>query len=152
MPERPPIAVDPVLITGLVEQLVSIPSVNPSLIPGAPGEGDVARCLAAVCERLGMAVTLEEVAPRRPNVIAVIPGTEPARGRSLMLNGHTDTVGAAGMDAPFVPSQREGRLFGRGSVDMKASLAAMVGAAAAQREAGVAPLGDRKSTRLNSSH
>ncbi len=142
MPEHLPLAVDPVLITGLTEQLVSISSVNPSLIPGAPGEGDVARCLAAVCERLGMAVTLEEVAPGRPNVTAVIPGTEPARGRSLMLNGHMDTVGTAGMDAPFTPVLREGRLFGRGSVDMKGSLAAMVGAAAALREAGVAPLGD----------
>lgn len=142
MSRRPPLAVDPALITSLVEELVSIPSVNPSLIPGAPGEGEVARRLAALCERLGMAVTLEEVAPGRPNVIAVIPGIDPTRGRSLMLNGHTDTVGTAGMDAPFTPSRREGRLFGRGSVDMKGSLAAMVGAAAALREAGAAPLGD----------
>jgi acetylornithine deacetylase len=142
MSRRRPIAVDRVLITRLVEELVRIPSVNPSLIPGAPGEGEVARCLATACERLGMVVTLEEVAPGRPNVVALIPGTEPARGRSLLLNGHTDTVGTAGMDAPFTPVLRDGRLFGRGSVDMKASLAAMVGAAAALRDAGVAPLGD----------
>jgi acetylornithine deacetylase/succinyl-diaminopimelate desuccinylase family protein len=139
---RPPLAVDPLLITGLAEELISIPSVNPSLVPGAPGEGEVARCLAAACRRLGMAVTLEEVAPGRPNVVAVIRGADPARGRSLLLNGHTDTVGAAGMTAPFTPSRRGDRLFGRGSVDMKASLAAMIGAAAALRDAGCAPRGD----------
>ncbi len=142
MSRLPPIAVDPLLITGLAEELIGIPSVNPSLVPGGRGEGEVARRLADACRQLGMAVTLEEVAPGRPNAVAVIRGTDPARGRSLLLNGHTDTVGAARMEAPFIPSRRGDRLFGRGSVDMKASLAAMVGAAAALRQAGLAPRGD----------
>ncbi len=142
MTPRPLLAVDPRLVTEVLEALVSIPSVNPALVPGGCGEGEVARYLAAACGRLGMTVTLEEVAPRRPNVIAVVPGTDPARGRSLMLNGHTDTVGTAGMEAPFAPAQRQNRLFGRGSVDMKGGLAAMVAAAAALRDADLEPLGD----------
>lgn len=142
MSGRPLLPVDPRLVTTLVEDLVAIPSVNPALIPGAPGEAEVARFLAAACGRLGMEVTVEDVAPGRPNVIAVIPGSDAARGRSLMLNGHMDTVGAAGMDAPFSPSRHDNRLYGRGSVDMKGGLAAMIGAAAALHDAGVAPCGD----------
>lgn len=136
------VPVDPALITDLLEALVRIPSVNPDLVPGAPGEGEVARYLAAACARLGMRVSVEDAAPGRPNVIAVLPGADPARGRSLMLNGHMDTVGTAGMEAPFAPERREGRLYGRGASDMKGSLAAMVGAVAAVLASGRVLLGD----------
>ena len=136
------VPVDPGAITGLLETLVAIPSVNPTLVPGGAGEGEVARLLARECTRLGMAVVTEEVAPGRPNVVAVLPGAGPARGRSLMLNGHTDTVGAAGMAAPFTPVRRGERLYGRGASDMKAGLAAMVGAVPAVLDAGVRPRGD----------
>jgi len=140
--ENPQIQVNAAAITGLLEKLVSIPSVNPTLVPGGAGEGEVARCLARECERLGMTVAADEAAPGRPNVVAVLPGVDPARGRSLLLNGHTDTVGAAGMAAPFTPVRRGARLYGRGTSDMKAGLAAMVGAVAAVLDAGVRPRGD----------
>lgn len=136
------IPVNAAAITGLLEELISIPSVNPTLVPGGAGEGGVARCLARECERLGLAVTADDAAPGRPNIVAVLPGIEPARGRSLLLNGHTDTVGAAGMAAPFTPVRRGDRLYGRGASDMKAGLAAMVGAIAAVLDAGVRPRGD----------
>ncbi len=142
MADRTPIPVDAAAITGLLRTLVRIPSVNPSLVPGGAGEAEVARCLARECERLGMAVSVDEVAPGRPNVVAVLPGADPARGRSLLLNGHTDTVGAAGMADPFTPVLREDRLYGRGTSDMKAGLAAMVGAVAAILAAGNRPRGD----------
>jgi len=142
MAERGLIRVDAAAIAGLLETLVAIPSVNPTLVSGGAGEVEVARCLARERARLGMAVATEDVAPGRPNVVAVLPGVDPTRGRSLMLNGHTDTVGAAGMAAPFTPVRRGERLYGRGASDMKAGLAAMVGAVPAVLDAGVRPRGD----------
>jgi acetylornithine deacetylase len=142
MTDRSPIPVDEGAVTTLLRTLVGIPSVNPSLVPGGAGEAEIARCLAAECERIGMTVSVQDVAPGRPNVIAVLRGADPARGRSLLLNGHTDTVGAAGMAAPFTPVLRGDRLYGRGASDMKAGLAAMVGAVAAVRAAGGRPRGD----------
>jgi len=135
-------AVDPEFITDLLASLVRIPSVNPTLVPGGAGEGAIARHLAEVCRGLGLTVTVEEVAPGRPNVVAILRGVDPAHGRRLLLNGHTDTVGVAGMRAPFVPEIRGARMYGRGAVDMKASLAAMVAAVSALRADGRAPAGD----------
>ena len=142
MADPSPVQVRPDAVIGLLERLVAIPSVNPVLVPGAAGEAEVARALADACRAAGLEAALEDAAPGRPNVVAVLRGRDPARGRSLMLNGHTDTVGAAGMAEPFTPVRRGDRLHGRGAFDMKASLAAMVAAAAAVREARPAPRGD----------
>jgi acetylornithine deacetylase len=108
----------------LVSDLVAIDSVNPELVPGAAGEAEIARFVAGWLEEAGLEVELEEVAPGRPNVVAIARGS--GGGRSLMLNAHMDTVGVAGMGAPFEPRVEDGRLFGRGSYDMKASLAAIM--------------------------
>ena len=142
MADPSPVQVRPDAVIGLLERLVAIPSVNPVLVPGAAGEAEVARALADACRAAGLEAALEDAAPGRPNVVAVLRGRDPARGRSLMLNGHTDTVGTAGMAEPFTPVRRGDRLHGRGAFDMKASLAAMVAAAAAVREARPAPRGD----------
>ena len=111
----------------LLRELVAIDSVNPSLVPGAAGEGAIAQAIAAHLRRIGLDVEIEEVAPGRPNVIGVLEGRAP--GRSLMLCGHVDTVGVEGMNGPFDPVEREGRLYGRGSQDMKGGVAAMIDAA-----------------------
>jgi acetylornithine deacetylase len=120
----------------LLRDLVAINSVNPTLVPGAPGEQEIAAAVAAEMRRLGLEVSLETVAPSRPNVVGVLEGR--AKGRTLMFCGHTDTVGVTGMRDPFVPMQRDGRLFGRGAQDMKGGVAAMIAAAGTIAQKGLA--------------
>jgi len=110
----------------LLRDLVAINSINPSLVAGAPGEGQAAECVATYLREAGLDVTVTEVAPGRPNVVGVLDGAQP--GPSLMLCGHLDTVGVDGMEDPFTPVERDGRLYGRGTQDMKGGLAACVGA------------------------
>jgi acetylornithine deacetylase len=116
-----------------LRDLVSVDSVNPSLVPGAKGEGAAAELTASHMRTLGLDVHVQDVVPGRPNVIGVLEGSSP--GRSLMFCGHIDTVGVEGMSAPFDPREVDGRLYGRGSQDMKGGIAAMIDAArvAAQR-------------------
>jgi acetylornithine deacetylase len=111
----------------LLKDLVAIDSVNPTLVPGAAGEAAVAAAIAEELRGLGLDVSMETVAPGRPNVVGVLEGRAP--GRTLMFCGHTDTVGVAGMERPFTPTIRDGRLYGRGSQDMKGGVAAMIAAA-----------------------
>jgi acetylornithine deacetylase len=126
--------VDPAI--SLLRDLVAINSVNPTLVPGAPGEQEVAAAVAAAMRGFGLEVSVEAVAPGRPNVVGVLEGR--AKGRTLMFCGHTDTVGVAGMRDPFVPTERDGRLYGRGAQDMKGGVAAMIAAAGAIAEKGLA--------------
>ncbi len=118
----------------LLSDLVAIDSVNPDLVPGGAGEGEIAKFIAAWLERAGLEVTLDEAAPGRPNVVGLARGR--GGGRALMLNAHVDTVGVAGMDRPHEPRVEGTRLYGRGAYDMKGGLAAIMaaGAAARQRE------------------
>jgi acetylornithine deacetylase len=109
-----------------LRELISIDSVNPSLSPGGAGEQQVAEAIARELRRTGADVELQPVEQGRPNVIAVLEGR--AAGPTLVLCGHLDTVGVAGMRAPFDPVVRENRIYGRGAQDMKGGLAAIVGA------------------------
>jgi acetylornithine deacetylase len=111
----------------LTRELVRIDSRNPSLVPGGPGEAAVARVLCEILTSWDMRVEVVEVAPGRPNVIARAgaPGK-----RSLMFNGHLDVVGVEGMvHAPWGAAEKNGRIYGRGSADMKSGVAAMCAAA-----------------------
>ncbi len=108
----------------LTADLVRIDSVNPDLVPGGAGEGEIAGFVASWLEGAGLEVETEEVAPGRFNVVGIARGS--GGGRSLLLNAHMDTVGTAGMDAPLEPRLENGRLYGRGAYDMKASLAAIM--------------------------
>lgn len=112
----------------LTRALVACDSRNPAFAPDAPGEGAAAQLLADTLTAWGFTVDLIEAAPGRPNVVARIGGGH--GGRSLILNGHLDTVGVAGMTHdPYAADLRDGRLYGRGSCDMKAGVAAMCAAA-----------------------
>src|SRR6478672_11839030 len=118
-------------LTALIADLVAIDSVNPDLVPGGAGEGEIAAFVARWLERAGLEVRVEEAAPGRPNVIGVARGR--GGGPALLLNGHTDTVGVGGMPDAHVPRVDGDRLHGRGAYDMKAGLAAAMLAAAASR-------------------
>src|SRR5947208_12790096 len=118
----------------LLRDLVAVNSLNPTLVPGAPGERDIAQLVAHELRRSGLDVSIEEVAEGRPNVVGVLEGRN--KVRKLMFCGHTDTVGVAGMNDPFTPSERDGRLFGRGAQDMKGGVAAMIDAARILAERG----------------
>lgn len=107
-------------------RLVAIESVNPTLVAGGAGEGEIAAWVAEAAAGLGLEVHLLDHGAGRASVVARLPGS--GGGRSLMLNAHFDTVGVEGMENPFSGEIRDGRLFGRGSYDMKGSLAACLGA------------------------
>jgi acetylornithine deacetylase len=123
---RLPLENDPVTI---LQQLVRIDSVNPDLVPGAAGEAELAAwCRDWLLER-GFDVTVLEQTPGRPSVVGVKRGT--GNGRSLMLNAHLDTVGVATYEGdPFSGDLRDGRVHGRGAIDTKGGLAAILVAAA----------------------
>ena len=132
--------VDEEFLTRTAVDLVQIDSRNPSLAPDAPGEAVIGDYVAEALTGLGLEVTTHQLAPGRVNVVGVLRGT--GGGRSLLLNGHLDTVGVEGMVEPFSGSIRDGKLYGRGSQDMKGSLAAMVAAVKALVDAGTPLAGD----------
>jgi acetylornithine deacetylase len=111
----------------LAAALVAIDSVNPALVPGGAGEREIASFVAGWSSEHGLEV--EILGDERPSVVATKRGS--GGGRSLLLNGHLDTVGVTGMEAPFEPRVEDGRLYGRGAYDMKGALAAILLAAAA---------------------
>lgn len=117
-------APDPVALT---QALVRTPSVNPELEKGGAGEARVAALAAAWLADWGYEVAVDEPAPGRCNVLAK---RGPETGPSLLLSGHLDTVGVAGMAAPFSGELSGGKIHGRGAADMKAGVGCILAAAA----------------------
>jgi acetylornithine deacetylase/succinyl-diaminopimelate desuccinylase-like protein len=122
----------------LLKQLIAIPSGNPHVSDA--DEKEIARFLRDELKNAGFQVKLQPITstytiagPRghkaftRPNVIARIG--EKNRGPKLILNGHLDTVSGVNMKKPFQPRIQGGKLYGRGSSDMKGGVAAIVAAA-----------------------
>lgn len=120
----------------LLKELVAIDSVNPSLVSGARGEQRAAKHVHKFLRTHGIAAKLEEAERNRPNVVSTIPGGVKSRSGTanarpaLMIAAHIDTVGAGGMAEPFTPRVRDGKLYGRGALDIKSGVAAMCAAAA----------------------
>ena len=123
---------------GVLQQLVGIESVNPDLVAGAAGERMIAAWCADWLSLRGFEVHRLEDRLGRPTIVGIRRGT--GGGRSLMLNGHLDTVGVGGYagDA-FSGELRDGRVHGRGAFDMKGGVAAILVAAA--RATGATGLG-----------
>ncbi len=125
----------PVLQT--LADLVRINSVNSSY-EGGPGEKEAAAYVRSFFEQRGIEVWEQEVFPGRNNVIARIPGRDSSR--RIVFEAHMDTVSIKGMTIdPFDPVIRDGKLHGRGSVDDKAGLAAMMHAVADIHASGEPP-------------
>ena len=134
------LAIDREELERILADLVRIDSVNPSLASDGAGEAEIADYVAGAFENAGLRVERHEPEPGRISVVGILPGR--GGGKSLMLNGHYDTVGVEGMAAPFDPVIRDGRLYGRGSYDMKGGVAAAMAAAFALARSGERLAGD----------
>ncbi|QDU94814.1 M20 family metallopeptidase [Lignipirellula cremea] len=117
-----------------LSSLVSIPSVNP-MGRGAEGphyyEAGMTTRLVQLFEQMGVPCQTQEVHPNRSNVYALLEGETPLdQGGVLMLwEAHQDTVPVEGMTIePWTPTIRDGRLYGRGSCDIKGGMASMLAA------------------------
>src|SRR5262249_53378085 len=108
------------------------------LVPGGAGEAEIARYTAATLKKLGLEV--RTIGSERPSVLGILKGS--GGGKSLMFNAHYDTVGIEGMNEPFSAAVRDGKMFGRGSYDMKGSLAAQIAAVKALIDSGAKLRGD----------
>ncbi len=123
-PPPPPPGANPVALT---QELVRTPSVNPALEEGGAGERRVAELAAGWLRGWGYRPVVSEVARGRFNVVA---RRGPGDGPRLLLNGHLDTVGVSGIADPYSGTVRDGRLYGRGSADMKSGVACVLAVAA----------------------
>jgi len=134
-------SIDREMLLKLLQQMIRIDSTNPGLSADGNGEREIAAFIGDHLSRMGLEVVFQDLGKNRSNVIGVLRGS--GGGRSLMLNGHTDTVGIGAMKiAPFDPVFRDDRVYGRGSVDMKGGLAAMIAAVDAVQRARVPLRGD----------
>ena len=119
-------------VAAVLADLVKIESINPELAASGSGEDKIANYVADFLQSVGLKTRVQTVASGRSNALGFLHGS--GGGKSLMLNGHLDTVGVAGMDAPFSARIEGGRLYGRGAQDMKGGVAAALLAAAALAE------------------
>lgn len=116
-------------VVSLVADLVKIPSI-------CGEEKRVANFVADWLEKNHLPVQTVEVKPNRPDVITRLKGEKP--GPHILLNGHMDTVevGNGWTRDPFGAQIEDGKMYGRGAIDMKSGLASILWAAAACRQEG----------------
>ena len=120
----------------LARGLIRFENVNP------PGDDrGIADYLAGYLERIGVEARVDVVGDNRRNVVGMWKGE--TDHPTLLLNGHLDVVapGQGWTVEPFAGVIKDGQLFGRGAVDMKAGIAAMVGAMQMAQRKGFRPRG-----------
>ena len=133
-------------IIRLTQEMVAFKSINPRFMdePESSEEEQAQDYLEARLNALGLPVTRWEKEPRRPNLAAALPGS--GGGRSLAFNGHIDVVPIGDLDGwdydPWGGDIVDGKLYGRGSVDMKAGIAAFIAATEAIIASDIALQGD----------
>jgi acetylornithine deacetylase len=125
--------IDEAGLVALLADLVRRPSVSGE-------EKPTVEHLANFLDDHGLAVEMSEAAPGRPNLVCRWGADE---GSTLLLTGHSDTVpiGNGWSRDPFGAAVEDGRLYGRGSCDMKAGLAGMAVALVAIKRAVARPKG-----------
>ncbi len=116
--------------TELLRELVRRPSVNPmgrtNIPPEIAGEHRVTAFLEERLKSLGVEYRRQPVAPNRDNLIADFRSNSPI---TYLWEAHQDTVPIDGMTVePFAAEIRDGRMYGRGSCDVKAGVACMLAA------------------------
>jgi len=108
--------------------LTEINSVNSTLVPGAPGESEIADFIGKWFSDRDFDVTRLEGTPGRPSIVACSKGA--TTSKKIMLNGHIDTVTIASYDGDGCKAVRkDGNVYGRGTFDMKGGLAGQMIAA-----------------------
>ncbi len=121
-----------------LQRLVQIPSVSPDQAgprAGVPGEGRLAEEVARWFQNLGGEVQREEVVPDRPNIYGLWPNHH--SDRWLAVDIHMDTVSVEQMTGdPFSGHIADGRVYGRGAVDTKATLAIVLTLLEAMQQTG----------------
>ncbi len=133
-------------IIKLVQDMVAFKSVNPRFMadPENSQESEVQDLVESRLKALGLDVTRWEAEARRPNLVARRNGA--GGGPSLAFNGHIDVVPIGDLDGwkydPWGSDIADGKLYGRGTVDMKAGVAAFISATQAIIEAGIELNGD----------
>lgn len=128
------------ILAGWLTRLVQLPSVTPvqaGARSGTTGEAQIVSAIAGWFKALGGEVHVDECILGRPSVYGIFPGTT---NRWAALDVHTDTVGVEQMSGdPFSGEVRGGRVYGRGAVDTKASLAVALALVEALHAAGAKP-------------
>jgi len=122
----------PSCVSSLLQTLIQIPSVNPDDSPGTNkvNEAKLATYVGDYLKAIGFSITLEEIKPDRPNLIARSPkpqNLEKDTRPRVLFGPHLDTVGVGGMTiAPFSGNLKDQKIHGRGASDTKGPMAAML--------------------------
>ena len=133
-------------IIGLTRDMVAFKSINPRFMPDPENsqESQLQDFVESQLREMNLDVTRWEAEARRPNLVGIRVGA--GGGRSLAFNGHIDVVpigDLVGWDYdPWGADIADGRLYGRGTVDMKAGVAAFMSAAKAINDSGIQLRGD----------
>lgn len=135
-------------VVGLTQALTQINSSNPTLsVNDGVGENEIAAYLESWFAHRDIEYHRVEPVTTRPSVVGILRGN--GGGKSIMFNGHIDTVSLSSYDQALDPlsgslGTKDGKqvVFGRGSLDMKGGLAAALSALAAIKASGNIPRGD----------